>query len=93
MQKAVSMSTPVSKPAGNKVRTPQTMSVAVTAASAPKVGCSGVPGNAVHMPQAPSVAATATAFAPRVTVQQHMTDSYSTLPAPLTRGARWPHGS
>ena len=87
VQNAVSMSKPVSKPAGNMVRTPQTTSVAVTAASAPTVGCSGVPGNAVHMPQAPSVAATATTFAPRVTAQQHMTNSYSTLPglpAPLT---------
>ena len=87
VQNAVSMSKPVSKPAGNVVRTPQTTSVAVIATSAPTVGCSGVPGNAVHMPQAPSVAATATAFAPRVTAQQHMTISYSTLPgipAPLT---------
>ena len=87
VQNAVSMSKPVSKPAGNVVRTPQTTSVAVTTASAPTVGCSGVPGNAVHMPQAPSVAATATTFAPRVTAQQHMTNSYYTLPglpAPLT---------
>ena len=86
VQNAVGMSKPVSKPAGNMVRTPQTTSVAVTAASAPTVGCSGVPGNAVHMPQAPSVAATVTAFAPRVTAQQHVTNSYSTLPglpAPL----------
>ena len=80
VQNAVSMSKPVSKPAGNVVRTPQTTSVAVTAASAPTVGRSGVPGNAVHMPHAPSVVTTATAFALRMTTQQHMTNSYSTLP-------------
>ena len=41
VQNAVSTSKPVSKPAGSVVCTPQTTSVAVTAASAPTVGCTG----------------------------------------------------